>query len=36
MNAKVFGVKYNRELSARKIIEANLPQIFAARLLKGV
>jgi len=36
MNAKVFGVKYNRELSAKKIIEANLPQIFAARLLKGV
>ncbi|MBC7091419.1 MAG: metallophosphoesterase family protein [Nitrososphaeria archaeon] len=36
MNVKVCGTKYNRELSAKKIIEANLPQIFAARLLKGV
>lgn len=36
MNVKIFGVKYDSELSAKKIIEANLPPIFAARLLKGI
>ncbi|MEM1986582.1 MAG: metallophosphoesterase family protein [Nitrososphaeria archaeon] len=35
MNVEILGVKYNSELSAKKIIEANLPSIFATRLLKG-
>lgn len=35
MSVRTLGTKYDRELSAKKIIEANLPEIFAARLLKG-
>lgn len=35
MSVEILGVKYDSELSAKKIIEANLPPIFATRLLKG-
>jgi len=33
---KVFELDYDRELSARKIVQAGLPTVFAARLFKGI
>jgi putative phosphoesterase len=36
LSVKVFELDYDRELSARKIVQAGLPTVFAARLFKGI
>lgn len=36
LDVKIHEIDYDRELSARKIIQAGLPSVFAARLFKGI
>lgn len=36
LKVKFFELDYDRELSARKIVQAGLPTIFATRLFKGI
>jgi len=36
LDVKIFELDYDRELSARKIVKAGLPTVFATRLFKGI